>query len=332
MKTIHLLIADLFLPPELGVSTDLNLSSLRKILARSKKSSAFTSMPMSLENHLSRLFAVPCCPDAPIAAVSAAFDGMGEGCWVRADPVHLHLQRDRLMLSQPETDLSEAKILCAALNDYFAGQGMTFFAPHAARWYLRLDKLPELETTPLSQVVGRNVRGLLPRGKEATHWHKVLNEIQMLLYAQPVNEARETRGLMPINSLWLWGCGANAAPQKTYEQVSSDEDLAGMFAAAAGVPFAKLSSHWQSENHRQLLVFAGLSQALRNQDLEAWRAALQQFETGYAKPLWQALRSGKIACLQVDILCQGQSLQLTRADTWALWRRNQSLADYTIKE
>ena len=63
--------------------------------------------------------------------------------------------------------------------------------------------------------------------------------------------------------------------------------------------------------------------------MTAWRAALQGFETGYAQPLWQALRSGKIARLQLDVLCEGgmRSVLLSRGDAWAFWRRNRRLAE-----
>ena len=353
MRKVHLVVCDLFLPADIaaGVCADLRLPALEKMLARgastgSARTDVIGQAPSagsgrtggvgaSLEDHLCGLFGLPCQPDAPIAPVSAAFDGLGEGCWLRADPVHLRLQRDQLvLLPDVGVNAGEAAQLCAALNEHFAGQGMAFFAPHPQRWYVRLDQLPGIETVSLSQAAGRNVRGLLPKGKEAAHWHRVFNEIQMLLFAHPVNEAREVRGELPVNSLWLWGGGANAPLQKTYASVSSDEALAGMFASAAGIPFSNWPEQWRDEKNddTQLLVWAGLRSALRRGDLDAWRAALQEFERGYAQPLWQALRAGKISQLQVDILGGDhvRRMLLTRADTWAFWRRARPLARYSL--
>ncbi|MDP1995730.1 MAG: hypothetical protein Q8J90_00885 [Gallionella sp.] len=333
--------------------------------------------PLSLEDHLCGLFGMPCQPNgygkyatpdneacharfphpnlpplageganetlrefhinAPIAPVSAAFDGLGEGCWLRADPVHLRLQREQLiLLPDVEAGADEAGQLCATLNEHFAGQGMEFFAPHPQRWYVRVDGLPDIATVPLSQAAGRNVHDLLPKGRDAARWHQVFNEIQMLLFAHPVNEAREARGALPVNSLWLWGggSGVNSTPQKTCDCISSDEALAGMFAAVAGIPFAGWPKQWRNEEScdRQLLVWTGLRSALQRGDLENWRAALQEFETGYAQPLWQALRAGKISQLQVDVLGgdRARRLLLTRADAWAFWRRARPLAQYAI--
>jgi hypothetical protein len=159
--------------------------------------------------------------DLPIAPISAAYDGLPAGFWMRADPVHLRLQRDQMLLSQTALSADEAVQFCSALNEYFAGQGMTFYAPHPQRWYVRLQCLPDMQTTPLSEVIGGNVRGALPRGNDGQHWHQLFNEMQMLLYSHALNEAREARGELPVNSLWLWGGGATASLQARHTFVSS---------------------------------------------------------------------------------------------------------------
>lgn len=338
MKSVHLVITDLFLPKDIvsEVCADLHLPVLEKMLARGASTgSARTGEGGSLEDLLCELFGVPCQPGAPIAPVSAAFDGLPAGCWLRADPVHLRLQREQLVLL-PDVAIGadEAAQMCASLNQHFAGQGIEFFAPHPQRWYVRLDQLPDIETVPLSKAAGRNVHGLLPKGGEAMRWHQLFNEIQMLLFAHPANEAREARGELPINSVWLWGggCTENVLPQKTYDCASSDEVLAEMLAEAAGIPFAGWPGQWSEKenNGRQLLVWTGLRAALQCGDLAAWRDALQGVETGYAQPLWQALRSGRITQLQIDILGGEGSrrVSLMRGDAWACWRRTKALDSY----
>ena len=339
MKSVHLVITDLFLPKEFasGVYAGLHLPALEKMLARGASTgSGRTGGGASLENYLCELFGVPCQNDAPIAPISAAFDGLGEGCWLRADPVHLRLQRDQLvLLPDVEITADESAQMCASLNLHFAGQGMEFVAPHPQRWYMKLDRLPDIETVPLSQAVGRNVHGLLPKGAEAMRWHRIFNEIQMLLFNHPVNEAREGRGELPVNSVWLWGSGCSSAEplQKVYESVSSDDVLAEMFAAASDTPFEGWPGRWSGKegSGEQLLVWRGLSQALQRGSLDAWRDALQGFEAGYAQPLWQALRSGKIEQLRIDAPGKEGIWQilLNRADAWAFWRRAKPLDGYS---
>jgi hypothetical protein len=388
MKSVHLVIPDLFLPKNFaaGVSAGLRFPALEKLLGRGQGE---MSEAVSLEQLLCGSFDMPLQDEAPIAPISAAFDGLAAGCWMRADPVNLNLQRDQLLMSAVQIDNGEAVALSASLNEHFAGQGLEFFAPHPQRWYVRLGELPRIRTTPLSQALGGDVRGALPGGADASRWHQLFNEIQMLLHAHPLNEAREARGEPTINSVWFWGggcdtllmqplatrlgerttpakslvmakpadcgnsrqaapeapeedavvnwgggCGHNIKLQKNYDSVSSDDVLAEMFARAAGVPFSAWASLWRAGDSpgKQLLVWTGLRSALQRGDLADWQEALQDFESGYAQPLLAALRSGKIAGLQLDIPGRDslRSMRLARADIWAFWRRSGRLAGYSL--
>ncbi len=347
MRSVHLVIPDLFPPEDFAVEAcaGLRLPALERMLARGVSTgsgpsigSGRTERDSSLEALLCELFGVSCQGGAPVAPISAAFDGLGKGCWLRADPAHLRLQRDRLiLLPEVEAKADEAVQMCSSLNEHFAGQGVAFLAPHPQRWYVRVDRLPDIETVPLSRAAGRNVRDLLSGGKEAAHWRRMFNEIQMLLFSHPANEAREARGELPVNCLWLWGGGCSPAVpvQKVCDSVSSDEELAEMFAAAADIPFAGWPGRWRNEGgDRQLLVWTGLRSALRRGDPEAWRAALRDFETGCAQPLWQALRAGSIAQFQVDIPGGDgiRRMSLGRADAWAFWRRVRPFAECSMMQ
>ncbi len=334
MKFVHLVIPDLFLPKDFAaeIVDGLALPALKKILGRGHME---ILDPVSLENLLCKKFGIPFETEAPIAAISAAYDGLAEGFWMRADPVHLDLQRDRLLLAGVQVDGAEAAAFCASLNQHFSGQGMEFLAPRPHRWYVHLNTLPRVRTTPLSKVIGGDVRGVLPTGDDSARWHQLFNEVQMLLFAHPLNAAREARGDLAVNSVWFWGSGElPGAVQKSYGSASSDEELVAMFAATACIPYETLPNNWNKVigDGKQLLVWTGLTSALRRGDLAAWRDALQDFETGYAQPLWQALRSGKIDLLEIDIPGDGgiRRLSLERGDVWAFWRRAGSLAEYSL--
>jgi hypothetical protein len=75
-------------------------------------------------------------------------------------------------------------------------------------------------------------------------WRQLVNELQMLWFTHPVNQARQARGLAPVNSLWLFG-GATSDQLKrqpppgesqTYEQLlgpAQAHDWAGWINALA---------------------------------------------------------------------------------------------------
>lgn len=325
MSSVRLVVPDLFLPREFAaeVCAGLRLPALEKMLARGRREAVET---VPLEQWLAGLFGLP--GDAGIAAFGAAFDGLGDGCWLRADPVHLHIQRDRLLLQEVVPGADEAAGFCAALSRHFSCEGLEFFAPHPQRWYVRLDSEPGIGAVPLSRAAGRDVRELLPQ--IGARWARLFGEIQMLLYSHEINERREARGELPVNGVWLWGEGRAAIPQRHYREASSDEVLAEMFAKAAGVPFVEWAGQWRAGpgDGEQLLAWTGLRRALLRGDLAGWRASLQAFEDGYAQPLWQALRSGRIERLVLEAGgAEGaQHAALGCADAWALWRRARPLA------
>ena len=107
-----------------------------------------------------------------------------------------------------------------------------------------------------------------------------------------------------------------------------------MFAQAADIPFSAWANQWHAEDclGQQLLVWTGLRSALQRGDLPGWQTELQDFENGYAQPLFAALRGGKIARLQLDVLGEEsiRRTRLTRGDAWAFWRRSARLAGYSI--
>jgi len=324
------------------VCAGLDLPALETLLARAQPERLQTE---TLEAWLCETFGVA---DQSIAPVTLLADGMETGayCWLRADPVHLNLQRDQMIL-QADVQLSEdeAAQLCASLNTYFAdadfpgtgfsGAGLRFFAPHPQRWYLRLDKSPDMVTRPVSQVAGRNVHAHLPQGPDALSWHGVFNEIQMLFFEHAVNLEREARGDLPVNSVWLWGEGRAAGQLALpFDQVYGDSHLAAAFAHAAGIPHAALPDdgrNWLNQDGETvLLVWEGLHRAIQHGDLHAWRISLQRFEQCCAAPLLAALRAGRIAQITLDVLNEhaARRFVLTRGRAWKLWRRPRRLAHY----
>ncbi|MDX8385721.1 MAG: hypothetical protein R8M11_04280 [Gallionella sp.] len=339
MKSIHLIIPDLFLQKDFvsEVCNGLQIPALERMLACGNviKTLSSENSKKSMESTLCAAFDMQAPAEVQIGGVSAVFDQLGEGYWLRCDPVHLSLQNDLLLLQQVKPSQDEALGICKSMNEHFLGDGMEFFAPHPKRWYVRSELSRRIHTTPLPKVIGTNVHGVMPEGEDATRWHSLLNEMQMLLYSHPVNEAREARGELPVNSVWLWGGGdsGNTLPMN-YDHVISDDELPEMFASVSGASFAEWPKHWDdmSRSGRTLMVWTGLRTAIQSGDLQAWRSALQDFESNIAQPLFDALRAGEIKSLQINITDDKNALSkiLSRRASRAFWRRAKPLASYSI--
>ena len=160
---------------------------------------------------LAQLFGLKIEHSFPYAALSLLAQGIdpGKHCWIHADPVNLQADMDRAVLSDAQTlqiGQDEAEALVAELNSHFSADGICVMMADENNWYIRLDEC-DLVTTPLHEAVARNINPLMPTGKAAGEWRRLLNEMQMLLHISEVNQRREQNGVAPVNSLWLWGEG-----------------------------------------------------------------------------------------------------------------------------
>jgi hypothetical protein len=151
-------------------------------------------------------------PIAPLAALGAGIDP-GAGFALIAQPVHFDAGRADIVLTRCVDDLddAEARVLVAMLSDHFAGDALRFVAPRAGAWFALAATSPDIATTPVDAVIGRSPITHLPQGRDAGTWKRWQDEIGMLLYGHPVNEAREAAGRTSVNAVWFWG-GGRIAP------------------------------------------------------------------------------------------------------------------------
>ncbi len=165
----------------------------------------------------------------PWAARQARADGVdvGDLAWAMVSPVHWHLGTEQVSLVDPATlllDEATSRALLEAVLELFTGDGFALAWGAPGRWYAAHESLAELPTASLDRVVGRNVDAWLGSDPAARRVRRLQAEVQMLLHAHPLNAARESRGLLPVNSFWLSGCGV-AQPEQVEPGLVVDERL-----------------------------------------------------------------------------------------------------------
>jgi hypothetical protein len=97
----------------------------------------------------------------------------------------------------------------------FETEGFELHATEAGHWLASHPVLADLPCASLDRVIGRNVDLWLPADPRARLVRRLQNEVQMFLHTHPLNEDRERRGALPVNSFWLEGCGVAPAAQGT---------------------------------------------------------------------------------------------------------------------
>lgn len=309
------------------------LAAFELLLARGRR---LKSESRDLENWLAKVFHLE-KDSLPAGALTALACGQDPGahCWLRADPVHLRAERDRvLLLPSQGFDLSgaEAEALAAALAPLLSGI-LTLFPFKPDQWCLRIERNDACEGSrhPPIQLAGANVDPDLP-GKR---WHPLLTEIQMALYAHPVNTERERRGEPVVNSVWLWGGGAiPAAARGPWQSVSTDDPaaqglarLAGMRCRACG-PGAEEWLARAPEDGRHLVLLDNLRGARASGDSGALAAGLLALEDRWFMPLLAALKAGRVGMVTVQVPDAGASFETVRGDLRRFWRRARPLSAY----
>ena len=356
-RSLTLVVPGLFGPPGLR-ATDfsmLNCAGLELLLARA------TVEPVpakGLEATLFNLMGVQSDPaqDLPIAAVTRLADAdampnmkhammVGEW-WIRADPVHLRADQVHLVLMDSymlSITREEADVMIAQFNTFFASDGWYLEALHPERWYLRLPQDPGVRTYDVTEVLGRHIDGFLPSGAHGKRWHTVLNEIQMLFHASPVNQARQMRGAASINSVWLWGGGylPQAISTTAWSAIWSNEPMANGLARLAGILHASVPESlgaWLSvsasprtrskgaTSAHLIVLDDGYRDALYG-DVSAWGAVMERMATQWFTPLVDALKQRQLDSVSISA-ADGRIFRITPSLLRRFWKRRHSLEAY----
>ncbi|MHB1246330.1 MAG: phosphoglycerate mutase [Sulfuriferula sp.] len=328
---ITLLIPDLIAPPEMrdAALDRLALPALQTLLARADQTSV--TAEGGLDGWLCRAFGVTKQQDWPIAPVTLQADGgnAGNDYWLRADPVHLRATRDKLMLVDSgafQINQAEAETYAQAFNAHFSDEGFILYPLRPDRWYLKLDRPPTLTTQPLTAVTGKHVDPYLPQGADGLKWHRLYNEIQMLFFGLPLNDAREMRGELTVNSIWLWGGGTRPQIAAARATVLANDPTARAIAFAAACPNDTVpqdAAALADSPDDTLVLLEHLRGAAQYGDIIGWREGMQQLETDWFAPLVKRLKSGKIAELRIIApgVTENMEWRVTRSGLLKFWKR-----------
>lgn len=263
------------------------------------------------------------CPAGPCSVPDDSAVHAGQ-TWARAEPVHLLTAIDHLQLAAPvpvRLEAGESAALLETLGAHLAGTGFELRSLADGGWLCRCPEGLQCETVDPAEALGRNLREVLPSGRDAVRVRSLVNELQMLLHEHPVNERRAARGLAPVNSAWLWGIGSACDPMgcATGEFLTDDAWLAGL---------------WRRHGGRVRPVTA-LVEALAEQGADLRVATLAAIGGRTAADAWPALESGLFAPVRAALVAARVSraslhtgrevIGLTPLARWAFWRRPRPL-------
>lgn len=231
-----------------------------------------------------------------------------QGLWFTLHPVHIHIARDhlvltdrrRLVLSESDARLlfRDAELICAEL-------GKTLIYGDAQHWFLRADDWQDLCTATPDAACGHNVDIWMPKGTQERAWRKLQNEIQMQWHSHPVNEERESQGHKSVNSVWLSGGSTQAMTLPTIT------DGPAHFKETA-------------TDKNQRIILDHLLEPALNSDWAEWLTQMRILEQDWFAPAAAALRSRELDRLVLTVSDASLLTQFS-VTPWSLkkfWRKN----------
>ncbi len=241
----------------------------------------------------------------PFAALAAAADGVAVGdlAWGLLTPAHWSAGRDHVTLADPaalELDDAESHALFDAVRGLFDSEGFTLAWGAPLRWYCAHPSLAGLPSASLDRAIGRNVDVWLPKTPAQRLLRRLQSEVQLLLYTHPLNEAREERGDLTVNSFWLSGCGVHLPQSGPAIEVLGDlraPMLANDWAAWAEAwhaldagPMAHLTRRCTAGEHVTLTLCGERhAQSFESLPRSAWKRVASRWRNASAASVLEAL-------------------------------------------
>lgn len=174
----------------------------------------------------------------PWAALDAEHLGLtkahGTTGWAWITPCHWQINADHVAMDHPDAlalGAHASDALRATMQPYFVEDGISLHALSNSTWLAQGAVFADLPTASLARACGTQVDNWMPRQPEAQGLRRLQNEMQMLLYTHPVNDARSAQGQPTVNSFWISGTGrlpahAPLAPEERMDMVLALEAAA----------------------------------------------------------------------------------------------------------
>lgn len=230
--------------------------------------------------------------------------------WACLQPVHIHAARDHLVMLDPaqlRLEATDADALRAAIALLLADMNLTLDAPHAARWYIAGVPFGELIAAAPQRATGHNIDIWMHKGEQERAWRKFQNEIQMTWYDHPVNQAREARGLLPVNSVWLFGQGALVDARPIADRMIGDDAFfAGLARAANATELAADTlAALPADGTSAAVLLDGAGGPFLSANWYDWIETLGAYDRDWFTPAADALAEGRIDA--VSLVLTGDS-------------------------
>ena len=178
--------------------------------------------------------------------------------WALLVPCYWQVGTDHITVHDPaqlQLTQQDAQALLEIVSPWLAEDGLHLQTDTPTRWLMQGPLLADLPMPSLERVQGQDVRQWMQHQAQNPHisasqrramqvWQRLHSELQMLLYTHPFNDARQARGLPPVNGFWLHGAGC--LPQAAPVDAAQVQCIQTLQAPAQSGDWQTWASAWQA--------------------------------------------------------------------------------------
>jgi len=271
--------------------------------------------------------------ELPVAALRP---GMTDKPVMCADPVHMEIGTTGInLIAGNDLKLTQAELaeMAELLNNFLQAENCRISFDQDGGGILQLPEWADVHTTALSAVGGQLLTEKLPLGPDQAWWHKLGNEIQMLLHNTAFNQEREAAGKLPVNTLWFWGGGELTRPLKPrYQLICSDHPFAKSLARQSDTEIISILESkprllQTTSKLKVLLVLDELLAYSQADDYLGWTEQMTLYDQQWFRPLKKALENAAIKSLSIKSTT-GECFDLYPYHRWRFWRGQRALKSW----
>ena len=232
--------------------------------------------------------------------------------WLYVEPTHLRVDRDRLLISEPEllqlNDM-ETEQLLTIINNHFDSE-LSIHKYQDNLWLMGCNiDVSEIKSYPIIDIIGENIDEFLHSGNHSLKISSLMNEIQMLLFDQPLNNLRQAEGFLSVNSIWIWNKSFNSQPTL----ISNNN--------AIGNPITDLTAQVIAEPN-SFIYLDNLLYSAQYRDSFAWLNNLNQFDKNITSHLLSILDSVKEVNIIIPVMNHSVSIRIKKPNIFNLLTKN----------
>lgn len=303
----------LYVPHLLATSGIDTANSLGIFLAKAAKSASKIGEVLDFAAFFSSKTSLPAAP--LLAALSGPVSESTIYCLV--SPVDCYADQHTVYVAKKTTPLLEAQeiSLLKMLNDFLVQDNITLQRVGNGLWLFEMLHHTEIHFHDVNSLIGKSMSTVLPTGKDAVYWRKVLTECQMLLSQHTLNLGGHH------TSIWFWGNGRySGALESAFNAVITDDLLLRAMAGSAKIPVKPLSMGWDN-------TLLDVANNVLIADLSFHQQScvdIKLFEQQWLTPLLNAVKAGKISTLRLLV---GNHVEycLKRRHLYYFWRTNKEI-------